>query len=60
MQDYAQFLENPAKSTSDFMAMAALRYAIHVAVAQLDNEDDLRGLLSVAQAAKEIRARGNA
>ena len=58
MQDYAQFLKNPEQASADFMTMAALRYAIHVAVAQLENEDDLRALLGLAQAATRQQVRG--
>lgn len=59
MQDYAQFLKDPVKSQADFLALATLRYQIHVAVAQLEDEEDLRSLLSLALAAKGLSVRGN-
>lgn len=48
MQSYEDFLVTSVQSQSDFLALATLRYQIHVAVAQIENVEDLRSLLSVA------------
>lgn len=44
-----------AKSHADFLTLATLRYEIHAAVSCIDNEDDLRTILSRVRRMKPQR-----
>lgn len=55
MQDYTPFLRYPntpteAKSHAEHLTSASLRYAIHAAVAKLEDHHDLKGVLDVVRA----------
>lgn len=55
MHEYKPRRPSSAKSHADFLTLASLRYEIHAAVACIENEDDLRTILSRVRRMKPHR-----
>lgn len=54
MHDFTPYQRYPTTQTSatshaEFLTLASLRYKIHVAVAAIDNEADLRAVLAMVE-----------